>query len=378
MSNNAFEQLRKEVLELQGSLTNRGIATALKIDPEIVEAILDGEEVEIDQVNDDGNPVFLVKTTNLTHRQKVLAVWRTSGRVGATAVATLLAKMVSEKMKTLFICCNFANGGSDAIPYLNLPYFPRETFAAELVLPVPGHENLFTIPPVTQINTPITSDNVQKVILDAREEFDCIVLDLPNGQDETTLAAAQCATHIIWVVGSTGQEAQRVDRLISLFNDKEQLILANGIPQVDLLKVIGADAKQIIEIAKDPGLDERLRKGMLLSLKAPFYQGLCKVYEKFYKEKPNTPAIGGGDEKLSLKYHLSVGGYRFKRGFGNVAHRLSNFFNFLSGPVYFLGVLIVVSVAMISGITLLHNYNVDNPLVDKCYALLINVLNMLS
>lgn len=370
--------LREEMRDLASEVSIESIADLYKLTPEQVQVILDGGEIEIEETVQNEQPVMVFKATTRVEKQKVFAIWRAGGGVGATAVAVTLAKMVSEKMKTLYICCNFSDGGSDAIQYLNLPYFPREKFTVDPVIPVPGlgHENLFAIPPITQIKAPISPDNVQRVILNAREKYDCIVLDLPNSQDETTLAAAQCATHIIWVVGSPG-EAQRVDRLMTRFRDKDQYIIANRLSQTDLLNVISADVEKVVEIVEDPDMEERLPKGRPLSLRSSFYQGLSKVYELIYKEKPNTPAITGGNEGFSLKYHLSSGCYRLKRNLGSVTHKFSRIVNFLSGPAYLLGVLIVVCVALISGITLLHHY-IDNPLVDKCYVFLVDILGKLS
>ncbi|MEW6697283.1 MAG: AAA family ATPase [Bacillota bacterium] len=343
--------IREEMRELAKEVSIDAIAQLYKMTPEQVKIILDGGEIQVAEEVQDNQPVMVFKAVTRVHLQKVFAVWRTRGGVGATAAAITLAKMVSDKMKTLLICCNFASGGSDLIKYLDLPYFPKTGFDNLHVLPVQGYKNLWVIPPVTYIQKPITKEQIQSVILKAREEFDAIVLDLPNSQDEGTMEAARCATHLVWVVGSGGQEAQRVQRLSAAF-DKEQYFIANGINKKELLNVITADIEKVIEIPFDNTMEQRLEKNLPLSMKSPFWQGMARLYEAVFKEKPeDLPEVSEG--KFSeLRGELAARYRRFRRKTDAVVYKVRSFktwlWHLIETPFYITATLIVVFSALLT------------------------------
>ncbi|SHF26867.1 MinD-like ATPase involved in chromosome partitioning or flagellar assembly [Desulforamulus putei DSM 12395] len=345
------KQLIEKVKEMNNYCTPEGIASALKMPLEIVNAILAGNQVEITNISKENKPKIFFKAVTRVHLQKVFAVWRTRGGVGVTAAAITLAKMVSDKMKTLLICCNFASGGSDIIKYLDLPYFPKTGFDNLHVLPVQGYKNLWVIPPVTYIQKPITKEQIQSVILKAREEFDAIVLDLPNSQDEGTMEAARCATHLVWVVGSGGQEAQRVQRLSAAF-DKEQYFIANGINKKELLNVITADIEKVIEIPFDNTMEQRLEKNLPLSMKSPFWQGVARLYEAVFKEKPED-LIEVSEGKFSeLRGELATRYRKFRKKIDIVIYKVRSFktwlWHLIETPFYITATLIVVFSALLT------------------------------
>ncbi|MEG6512415.1 hypothetical protein V6C32_10875 [Desulforamulus ruminis] len=361
--------LRKEMTDLAEELSIESIADLYKLTPEEVQIILDGGEIEIEETVRNEQPVMVFKATTRVEKQKVLSVWRTGGRVGATTVATLLAKMISEKMKTLYICCNFSDGGSDAIPYLYLPYFPREKFSVDPVLPVPGHENLFAIPPVTYLKTPIPPENVQAVILEARERFDCIVLDLPNSQDETTLTAAQCATHMIWVVGSDGQEVQRVASRSARFSDKEQLFIANRVSRRGLLKTIPVDIDRMMEATHDTGMKD---PGSL-SFKSSLYQAVAQIYTAIFIEKPDGPSLLDSN-KIGIRKRLEKIHFRLGRGAGALFNSFKKAWYWMEGPIYAVCLLVFIIASLVTLITYAHHNQIEHPWIERAYNLILRVL----
>ena len=367
---NEADQLGRQIREMSQYLTPEGIAEALKIPLSAVQNVLDGKEIQMEQAIQTKNQTILqMKTVSATHRQKVLAVWRARGRVGATTMATLLAKMISEKMKTLYLCGSFSDGGSDAITYLSLPYFPREKLTLDPVLPVPGYENLFTLPPITYLKEPVTPENMQAVILEARERFACIVLDLPNSQDETTLTAVQCATHVLWVVGSDEQEARRVAFRSARFNDKEQFFLANRVCRRELLKTIPVDIDRMMEAEHEAGMKE---PGSI-SFKSSLYQAVAQIYTAIFIEKPEGLPLMDSD-RIGIRKRLEKVRFRLGRGAGNLFSSFKRAWSWMEGPIYGVCLLVFLIASLVTLVTYAHHNQIEHPWIERAYTLILHVL----
>lgn len=348
MEDKKIEQLKNDVFRMREFCTVTGIAEALDIKTEIVQSILDGKDVELDQNEDDKNIILTYKATTKVLPQKVIAVWRTRGKAGATAQAINLARVISsEKMKTLLICMNFAEGGSDLIRYMDLPYFPVDKFTLDRVLPM--EENFFVLPPMTRLDRPVTPGEVRDVILAARQQYGAVVLDLPNSQDDSTIAAAVSANTIVWVLGGEGQELERIKAMSARLENKEQVFIANMVRKKDIINALSVDPEKVIEIPYDKLLEESLKKQEPISMKSPFYKGISNLYEQTYRERPEFSDKGKENNILSSfssAYRRSR--KRFEPVFYKVKGLISNVGNILSSVLYVTATLVVITAALVT------------------------------
>ncbi|MEG6617501.1 P-loop NTPase [Peptococcaceae bacterium 1198_IL3148] len=353
-------EIVQQVKEMSVFCDVEGIADALKITPQAVQDILDGKDIEIQETEVDNQPVIQVKTTTMVHRQKIIAVWRAKGGVGATSVAMTLARQISEKMTTILLDLNFEEGGSDLLHYLDMPRYPQMKLPDNIWDRVEEvQNNLYVMHPITHVvgQEKITPQDIQQLILNARQEFDAIVLDLPNGQDECILEAVKNANALALVMTSGRQEGFRAAKLASMFNSKKQIFVANaGLKEKQVKEVVPAE--QIIVIPYDKSLDDKLEKQIPVSVKSPFYHGVKGIYETIFDEEFDEVPEGKFKEliyntkgifKRSKKKSRPVIN-RFKDSFGAVGS--------LAGSIFYAGSLLLVVVAALITIDSVTDINI--------------------
>ncbi|WP_003542001.1 AAA family ATPase [Desulfotomaculum nigrificans] len=358
------EELRQRVKEMSELFTPEGIAEALKIPVDAVEAILQDKPIKVEERVQEQQKIIHMKTYNNTQRQRVIAVWRAKGGVGATATAICLARLTSDKTKTLLICLNLSDGGSDVGYYLDLPYFPKESISLEHVMEL--EENLDILPPLTHIKRPATPEEIQKLILTAREQYDTVILDLPNSQDAATMEAANCANTIIWIIGSKNQEALRVQKLSSRFEDKEQFFIANGIGKKEILNIVSGSTDKLLDIPYDPTLAERLDKQETISIKSPFFKGVMGIYEAIYKEKSSYMPKESTSKLGEIIMAYTNTNRRMHKKIDPVVYKIRSFFaglwHVFEIPFYFVTCCVVIFSALI---TLDHQNIINIPLAER-------------
>lgn len=283
-----MSDIRERIKRMSSHMKVEGIAEFLNTTPEEVQRILDGEKIEINELKKDNQSIVQVTTNIVVHGQKVVSVWRAKGGVGATTLAINLAKMVSDRMKTLLICLNFFEGGSDLIHYLDLPYFPlsARVLKENMLHYTEIQNNFFVLHPLTKLDEAIATEDIRNLIMKARQDFDCIILDLPAGMESAALEAASNSNLIVFVLQGGQQEAQRIARLSYTYHKKEQVfVVSGGATASDLNDIV--QAEKIYELPFDKTLRERLEKrSPYLPNNSPYYQALESIYHGIFGDKP--------------------------------------------------------------------------------------------
>lgn len=280
-----MSDFRDKVIKMSQYLDVEGIASHFNTSVEIVQKILAGEDIDIEKEESGKESIYHVSANYNVQRQRVIAVWRAKGGVGTTVTAINLARMISERVKTLFICLNFAEGGSDIVHYLDLPYYPISSAVIKGGLHYTEiQNNFFVLNPVTKLDHDITPEDIRELIINARQEFDVIVLDLPNSMDKAVLEAVKSSTTVVFVVQGLNQEIKRLNRLSGMVASKEVIYLANGVNSEALAKQIHGG--EIFDLPYDKSIPERLHsQSPFLPPNSPFYQGLEPLYSFIFDER---------------------------------------------------------------------------------------------
>lgn len=268
------EDLTSQVKRMAEYLDNEAIARALKIEVETVESILEGTYVAkaVPQETKAAQPVVVLQKT--AYKQKVIAVCRAKGGVGATSMAVNLAAQISQYMPTLLIdrCASFIGDifiVSDALDYLKI-----DPYALEASEPVPEireiQKNLYYLPCHPDFN-------IREIVLEAREKLDAIVIDTPYPAPEDALNTA----NTIVIVTAFGQsESYRLQQINHLTIYKDTLLVGVAKPQnaevAEELKE-SLNAKTVLPVPFDPSY-----KGGLIPRKSPVYAGIEKLISHIY------------------------------------------------------------------------------------------------
>ncbi|AEG14453.1 hypothetical protein Desku_0853 [Desulfofundulus kuznetsovii DSM 6115] len=277
-----FMDIVTKVRELSKYLNDEAIADALKLTPEAVRSILEGKaEVKLKQVErqDQVVPLIQVSSVETSYRQKIISVGRAKGGVGCTVVALGLAYLLSKKVRTLLIDLNFSEGGSDLSYYLNLPEYPHMgSFLGDLEQCVINLEPNFSVLQ-TPKHTNSKRQEIGKFINLARQDYDAVVMDLPNLQDGLVQEAMQHSTTLVLVTSGLEPELVRLAAIAGRYQRKEVIVAVNR----GSLPGEAAEAfKKVVYIEHDDSLLKTLQNCDLPGEKTTFMHGVASIRDAIY------------------------------------------------------------------------------------------------
>ncbi len=271
-------------------LDEEAVASALQVPVEVVRGVLRGEAV----LKEAGASGEVVRIQTVAHRQRVVAVWRAKGGVGATALAAHLARDLGERMRTLLADCDFDPMGSDLPHYLGVeadfpgPWDPEAL--GELALDS-GWGFDVLLPPFGAGPEALVPDLVRGVMAAARRDYDAVVLDLPSRVSPGVWEAARSATTVVVVLGAVRREAMRARWRLERCGGKELYAVVSGCATdaEALREMVGVRA--VVAIPYDPELDRALEEGRLLPGDSVFGRGVGELRRLVYGE-PVPKAAG--------------------------------------------------------------------------------------
>ncbi|ABO49487.1 conserved hypothetical protein [Desulforamulus reducens MI-1] len=290
--------IKEKILRMAAYYDAETIANSLRVPIETVEDILDGKaEITVQTEQFAQAQVLQVNTSRTAHRQKVIVVCRGKGGVGATAVAMHLGRQISERVSTLLIDLNIDNGGSDLTYYLNLPSYPHLGIAKNNLLEgiIQYQKDLNIIaPPMSKKELGgFTAEDVQKLIFQARQEFDAIIIDLPNRLDDITKEALSCANTLVMIMGAFRQEIFRLAHLSESYVTKDKYLVINNCALDANTAVEILQAHKSVVIPYDDELENSFENQQFLSKKSGFSMGVESLKELIYEEIPKKGGLKG-------------------------------------------------------------------------------------
>lgn len=286
-------ELKERVKKMASYLDNEAIASALKIPVETVNDILSGKAEIKEAPAVPVVPTIQVNSIKTAYRQRVITVWRAKGGVGCTAVAMYLAFVLKDLMRVLLIDFNLAEGGSDLSYYMDLPEYPTMELAVDdfnsAVIQV--EKMLYVLQAPRQKHEAFLSKEfVAGVMTAAKQDYDAVIVDLPNMEDEVTREAVRYANTLVMVTSGSYQELVRLALRVSEFNQKDILLLANRC-QIDkkVLETMGLN--QMLQISEDKDLADKMDKHALPKRGSPFMKGIEKLKEMLYEENNSKRSL---------------------------------------------------------------------------------------
>jgi len=285
-----LDDIREQVLKMSEFLNPEAIARGLRIPVQTVEDILRGD-AEINVTEPIGNyqvPQIEVHSSRTAFRQKVIAVWRGKGGVGCTAIAMHLAYLLKDTMNVLLLDLNLARGGSDLAYYMEIPAYPHLGLVQNIgVLNslINYDKNFYVLIPPQQPDEFKSVEDVSELIAICRQEFDAIVIDLPNEETETVRDAVKCSTTLVMVMGAFRREVFRAVERVQLFPNKDVIIVANNckMDTHSLKKVF--NTKKVVSIPYDPDIDNVLEDRIFARAKSPFLKGIGELQKLIFQEE---------------------------------------------------------------------------------------------
>jgi len=280
-----FEDIESKVRELAEYLDEEAIASALKLTPEAVRDILEGK-ANITKINTPNTsaeaPVIKVSSVKTAYRQKIISVCRAKGGVGCTVFALGLAYAISKEIRTLLIDLNFAEGGSDLPFYLCLTDYPNLGVAGiePKNMAIRVDSGFYVIQPPRHM--PEKMIDVEHLIYSARQDFDAIVIDLPNEQSELVHKAISLSNTIMAITSGLDQEIVRLMHLLSRYQHKDIFYIANQYKITGNASDLLRDSI-IINIERDHTLQSTLEKCDLPKDKSIFMRGIKQVTNQLYE-----------------------------------------------------------------------------------------------
>ena len=273
-------ELEERIKKMSEFLNEEAIAQAFNIPVETVVTILSGKaRVTCER----GLEEKVLHVQSVAHRQKVIGVWRGKGGVGCTAVAMCLAQEISNLMNVLLIDLCLAEGGSDLTHYMNLPETDRHV-AQKCVslnkLAVNAGHNLHVI----QVPVVTEESYVLELIAKARQEYDAVVLDLPNDEGKTVKEAVTACNTLVMIIGALRQEIVRIHKRTAHFQNKDRFAVVSDCDlEEELVKqCVGTEA--VVTIPHDDDLDRALEEQRFPVNKFPFMEGVKELMNLIYSQ----------------------------------------------------------------------------------------------
>jgi len=281
MEHNLIEKVRR----MSEYLDDEAIARALKLTPESVRDILEGRaEIFQQDIPDQNAPVIHVSSVKTSYRQKIISVMRAKGGVGCSVIALGLAYLLSKEIKVLLVDLNFATGGGDLSHYLNLQEHPHMG-----VLKNNLHPCVISIEPQFDVlqapKTNMDKNKVDEIISLARQDYDAVVLDLPNQNDDTFVKKAlQLSNTLIAITSGIEIELARLAIALRELHHKDIIVAVNKSPIHQEIRDIFVDRK-IIRIENDNSLDKVFEKCDLPGTKSVFMRGVKEIVDVLFERQ---------------------------------------------------------------------------------------------
>lgn len=267
----------------------RAVARMLEISPEAVADILAGRAyVEVlDRREDARAPVVHVTSARLSYRQKVVAVVRAKGGVGATSAAIGLAAAFARDVKTLLCDFSFQDAASDLAHYLGLDrpagvpdlgFFDGGGLEECLVR---ADKNLFVL-----LSPRHAGDGemgkAARAVEAARRDFDAVVLDLPERLPQALFDAAGLCNAAVAVTSGLAPELVRLAVLLKRLRFRDVVVLANAcsLPRQAAELFDGA---AVVRAEEDGQLARSFERGELPREKSAFMKAMLAVRDALYE-----------------------------------------------------------------------------------------------
>lgn len=276
--------LVSKVRKMSEYLDDEAIAEALKLTPETVRDILEGK-AEIREIRQpDRGPVVHVSSVKTAYRQKIVSVCRAKGGVGCSMVSLGLAYSLSREIKTLLIDLNLAEGGGDLSYYLNLPEYPHMgVFNNNLEqCSINVEPNLYVLQAPRHISN--EGEKIDQIIGLARQDFDAVVIDLPNFQCGFTAEAMRQSNTLVAVTGGMDLELVRLAVLLSKYQSKHVIIAANRCELPREAMEVFAD-RETVKIEHDGALLRTLERCDLPGEKSVFMRGIEQLKDAVFERE---------------------------------------------------------------------------------------------
>jgi MinD-like ATPase involved in chromosome partitioning or flagellar assembly len=274
--------LTRKIRQMSEYLDDNAIAAALRIPLETVREIIQ-DHVNIVET-DAGKETILQITTNPVYRQRVISVWRGRGGAGCSSIAIHLAYLLEQMMSVLLVDLSASNTGSDLGYYLRLPEYPNlEALSLSGQLSsavIQAESNLWVLlPPTSGI---IDSASVAQLATEARKDFDAVIFDLPNTDDEFVLKAVAYSNALVMVTNGLFRE---MNRSLARKNcsQKEAVLVANGYA---CDRNTRKDYAKVVEIPEDNYLQARMERGVFHKKGSPLTTGAEKIRDMLFEMRP--------------------------------------------------------------------------------------------
>lgn len=285
------DKLVQKIREMHQYCTPEGIAAALKIPLEAVNAVLEGKPVQIENRLAGEKPVVVVKATASTHRRKCIGIVRTKGGIGTSTLAVHLANTLSNKLTVLLMDLN-PNGG-DTKPYVLDKGLHLGQALSLVTLRLTDNLNFYYPQPGEVKDVP----RLQKTIQLAIDTFDTVLLDLPNmGQKDLQEIIRHCNAVII-LLDTT---LQGVEKLLSwhyLSVLKEKYLVVNNCRGIEISEKVlqqmvqqfdEYDIKEGIYLPFATELTAVFNRGDFISRRSPYQEGIFSLTEAIFPGLVNS------------------------------------------------------------------------------------------
>ncbi|MBE3582137.1 MAG: hypothetical protein IMW96_11000 [Thermoanaerobacteraceae bacterium] len=284
--------LEEKVKRMAEYLDPKAISAALKIPVETVRDILDGK-AQVQEVPGASKApaVVQVSSARVAYRQRVIAVWRAKGGVGATSVALGLAWLLKDLMRVLLVDCSFGVGLGDISFVLDLPEYPHvKAFEyggiAGAVINVEPTLDVLQAPRNRSEIDELPRDVLARAVNSARSTYDVIICDLPNAEGPPVQGVLENANTLLLVTGGEdGEKSRLLARLAEVdLKGKEVFLLCNrgsdgNGPIAEVLSF------REFAVPADPELARGLRRGQVFSLNGSFMRALVEVRDAMYENQ---------------------------------------------------------------------------------------------
>lgn len=261
-------------------LNEDAIARALKVDIGVIKGILQGNVTKVER---EESKVVNIKYQKVAFRQRIVSFFRAKGGIGNTLLALNLAAMISEFTNVLYIdlCATISKGivDSDALEMAGLdPYFAE-----------PGRSDFKMSATLTYLPYPVTQQDydIAGEVLEARKNYDVIIIDLPNIQDDRVLNAISVSNTLVITFSGNTSELSRCSSLYGQqLEDKDVLLILNGGLTMDDANARAAahrfqiDEENCISIP----LDNKIELG-LVPPKSPVYYRMQDIIRLLYGDQ---------------------------------------------------------------------------------------------
>lgn len=198
--------IESKIKRMSQHLDDEAIARALNVEVDLVRGVLDGEAQVILEERRSGG-VNITTFAKPAFRQRVIYIARVKGGVGATTLMLNLAWRVSDKARVLVIDTQASifdqTVFSDLLDFARAdPYSLAENGLEICELA----DNLHYLP----YSPEVYRHDLDQIVLEARQDYDAIIVDLPVVDNTSALKSAMVA---VYLYGGGGAEGVRICRL---------------------------------------------------------------------------------------------------------------------------------------------------------------------